>query len=118
MYLFFTVIGLMIIIMVLRPLLSERPAVDYQDNFNLPPLDTSSDSKEWPLIAESTREQNIYLLKAKLESENIPVIAETNYLNRIYGPLDFLPNQLFVKPEFEKETRQIIKEIGMGKLLI
>jgi hypothetical protein len=70
------------------------------------------------VIVESYQEEDVCLLKAKLDTENIPAIAEI--YSRIPGHGALLPfrNQLLIKPESETKTRQIFKKAGMEEFLV
>lgn len=76
------------------------------------------DPSEWPVVARSTNEQEIYLLESTLESKGIDVIAETENPNSVEGAVTALRNQIRVPPTMEKEARRRIQESGNEALIV
>ena len=75
-------------------------------------------SGEWPIIAESSLDYEIELLRGKLLSEEIPAIAEIEHRSSVKGAITLLKNRLRVKPEYVSRARKIIEEAGLEKHLI
>ncbi len=73
--------------------------------------------EEWPIIAESANDYDIDLLKSRLETADIPVIAETDTRNALQGAVNLMQNRLRVKPEFEQSARELLEAEGKAKFL-
>jgi hypothetical protein len=116
-YEFVIIIGLLVLGWGLIGLfLNDSPEQEKEVDGPVPEPDPSGE--EWPVVAESNNETDIYPLKSLLDSNDIPALVETETPNTVEGAMSAIRNRLRVKPDKRSEAEEILKEHGQEKFLV
>lgn len=82
------------------------------------PTQPDLSAEEWPVVAESPYEQNIHTLASVLRAHDIECMVVTESPTAVQGAIGALRNRLRVKPEYQSDALDLLRDEGHDNWLV